>query len=303
MIYVEPLLVCVVSLCLSPSQSWQWSVEELPVQFMMKMLWMYTSWACNVNGISSFNMQVMANADTPEDALAARNNGAEGIGLCRTEHMVRGCWWLQGGFWELVNFRNIYSHKIQFTLPLKLSILKCKASKETRVYTKVKHTTRINYVIRLLKHFRGNVLVAICQPVHLSDVGFFELWICCYAVLCIWSENQSSETNDHGNNNSSASSSPWQVASLPALRFWRHFQGDGWYVIVLVRWCLLVVYVGCPFLNQLIWIHFWKWQTTLWLPDGTGVISALGGWQFVQKVVTCYLQIYTSLNHQNEHFL
>jgi pyruvate,orthophosphate dikinase len=35
-------------------------------------------------------MQVMANADTPEDALAARNNGAEGIGLCRTEHMVRG---------------------------------------------------------------------------------------------------------------------------------------------------------------------------------------------------------------------
>lgn len=30
----------------------------------------------------------MANADTPEDAQAARNNGAEGIGLCRTEHMV-----------------------------------------------------------------------------------------------------------------------------------------------------------------------------------------------------------------------
>jgi hypothetical protein len=30
----------------------------------------------------------MANADTPEDALAARNNGAQGIGLCRTEHMV-----------------------------------------------------------------------------------------------------------------------------------------------------------------------------------------------------------------------
>jgi phosphoenolpyruvate synthase/pyruvate phosphate dikinase len=30
----------------------------------------------------------MANADTPEDALAARQNGAEGIGLCRTEHMV-----------------------------------------------------------------------------------------------------------------------------------------------------------------------------------------------------------------------
>lgn len=32
-------------------------------------------------------LKVMANADTPGDALAARNNGAEGIGLCRTEHM------------------------------------------------------------------------------------------------------------------------------------------------------------------------------------------------------------------------
>ena len=30
----------------------------------------------------------MANADTPNDALIARNNGAQGIGLCRTEHMV-----------------------------------------------------------------------------------------------------------------------------------------------------------------------------------------------------------------------
>jgi pyruvate,orthophosphate dikinase len=32
-------------------------------------------------------MQVWANADTPEDAERARANGAEGIGLCRTEHM------------------------------------------------------------------------------------------------------------------------------------------------------------------------------------------------------------------------
>lgn len=30
---------------------------------------------------------VMANADTPEDAQTARANGAEGLGLCRTEHM------------------------------------------------------------------------------------------------------------------------------------------------------------------------------------------------------------------------
>ncbi|URE07519.1 Pyruvate phosphate dikinase [Musa troglodytarum] len=34
-------------------------------------------------------LKVMANADTPDDALAAINNGAQGIGLCRTEHMLR----------------------------------------------------------------------------------------------------------------------------------------------------------------------------------------------------------------------
>ena len=30
---------------------------------------------------------VRANADTPEDAVRAHRFGAEGIGLCRTEHM------------------------------------------------------------------------------------------------------------------------------------------------------------------------------------------------------------------------
>ncbi len=33
------------------------------------------------------NLLIWANADTPEDAKKARNFGAEGIGLCRTEHM------------------------------------------------------------------------------------------------------------------------------------------------------------------------------------------------------------------------
>lgn len=33
------------------------------------------------------NLEVWANADTPEDARRARNFGARGIGLCRTEHM------------------------------------------------------------------------------------------------------------------------------------------------------------------------------------------------------------------------
>ena len=40
------------------------------------------SWADEVR-----NLNVLANADTPADAAAARANGAEGIGLCRTEHM------------------------------------------------------------------------------------------------------------------------------------------------------------------------------------------------------------------------
>lgn len=35
-------------------------------------------------------LQIRANADTPIDAARARRNGAEGIGLCRTEHMFMG---------------------------------------------------------------------------------------------------------------------------------------------------------------------------------------------------------------------
>ncbi|KAF8089904.1 hypothetical protein N665_0494s0009 [Sinapis alba] len=45
----------------------------------------FMSWADAVR-----RLKVMANADTPEDATAARKNGAEGIGLCRTEHMFFG---------------------------------------------------------------------------------------------------------------------------------------------------------------------------------------------------------------------
>src|SRR5207245_8409139 len=35
-------------------------------------------------------LRVRANADTPEQAANARARGAEGIGLCRTEHMFLG---------------------------------------------------------------------------------------------------------------------------------------------------------------------------------------------------------------------
>ncbi|MFP4619473.1 MAG: pyruvate, phosphate dikinase [Spirochaetaceae bacterium] len=43
---------------------------------------------------------IRTNADTPEDATTARNFGAEGIGLCRTEHMFFG----EG---KLVNFQHM----------------------------------------------------------------------------------------------------------------------------------------------------------------------------------------------------
>jgi pyruvate,orthophosphate dikinase len=39
---------------------------------------------------SARRLRVRANADTPEDAVRARRFGAEGIGLCRTEHMFLG---------------------------------------------------------------------------------------------------------------------------------------------------------------------------------------------------------------------
>ncbi|CAM5447042.1 Pyruvate, phosphate dikinase OS=Streptomyces albaduncus OX=68172 GN=FHS32_000500 PE=3 SV=1 [Streptomyces griseoloalbus] len=35
-------------------------------------------------------LRVRANADNAEDALRARRFGAQGIGLCRTEHMFLG---------------------------------------------------------------------------------------------------------------------------------------------------------------------------------------------------------------------
>ncbi|KAI4304114.1 hypothetical protein MLD38_039669 [Melastoma candidum] len=49
---------------------------------MISNLGTFMSWADNIR-----SLKVMANADTPEDAVTARNNGAQGIGLCMTEHM------------------------------------------------------------------------------------------------------------------------------------------------------------------------------------------------------------------------
>jgi pyruvate,orthophosphate dikinase len=43
-----------------------------------------------VHADQSRKLRVRANADTPEDAIRARILGAEGVGLCRTEHMFLG---------------------------------------------------------------------------------------------------------------------------------------------------------------------------------------------------------------------
>ncbi|OIT39510.1 PREDICTED: pyruvate, phosphate dikinase, chloroplastic isoform X1 [Nicotiana attenuata] len=56
--------------------------QPLAPPAMTGNLEIFMSWADKIRRI-----KVMANADTPEDALTARNNGAQGIGLCRTEHM------------------------------------------------------------------------------------------------------------------------------------------------------------------------------------------------------------------------
>ena len=42
---------------------------------------------CHDQTDSFRRLGVLSNVDTPEDAVVARANGAEGIGLCRTEHM------------------------------------------------------------------------------------------------------------------------------------------------------------------------------------------------------------------------
>src|SRR5690242_5231120 len=49
---------------------------------VLDRLWTVLDWADGVRRLS-----VRANADTPADAKRAREFGAEGIGLCRTEHM------------------------------------------------------------------------------------------------------------------------------------------------------------------------------------------------------------------------
>ncbi len=48
------------------------------------------TWADTVSRKSAHGLGVRANADTPADALVARDFGAKGIGLCRTEHMFFG---------------------------------------------------------------------------------------------------------------------------------------------------------------------------------------------------------------------
>ena len=54
------------------------TIEPKPSAYFQKLL----AWADSIR-----RLQVWANADYPRDAEKARENGAQGIGLCRTEHM------------------------------------------------------------------------------------------------------------------------------------------------------------------------------------------------------------------------
>ncbi|XP_022761191.1 pyruvate, phosphate dikinase, chloroplastic-like [Durio zibethinus] len=56
--------------------------QPLSPPLLSRDLETFMSWADEIR-----HLKVMANVDTPEDALTARKNGAQGIGLCRTEHM------------------------------------------------------------------------------------------------------------------------------------------------------------------------------------------------------------------------
>jgi pyruvate,orthophosphate dikinase len=58
------------------------AMAEPPAEFEVIL-----GWADAVRSKGKRRMGVRANADTGEDAAKARELGAEGIGLCRTEHM------------------------------------------------------------------------------------------------------------------------------------------------------------------------------------------------------------------------
>jgi pyruvate,orthophosphate dikinase len=58
--------------------------EDPEFEPVLARLWTVLEWADGVRRLG-----VRANADTPDEARKAREYGAEGIGLCRTEHMFR----------------------------------------------------------------------------------------------------------------------------------------------------------------------------------------------------------------------
>jgi pyruvate,orthophosphate dikinase len=58
--------------------------EDPEFEPVLERLWTVLEWADDVRRLG-----VRANADTPDEARKAREYGAEGIGLCRTEHMFR----------------------------------------------------------------------------------------------------------------------------------------------------------------------------------------------------------------------
>jgi pyruvate, orthophosphate dikinase len=58
--------------------------EDPAFEPVLERLWQVLEWADGIRRLG-----IRANADTPDEARKAREYGAEGIGLCRTEHMFR----------------------------------------------------------------------------------------------------------------------------------------------------------------------------------------------------------------------
>ncbi len=71
-----------ISLDGTSGEVFQGKIPSVKPEELMKEAQEILSWADEIRRLG-----VYANADTPRDATRARNFGAEGIGLCRTEHM------------------------------------------------------------------------------------------------------------------------------------------------------------------------------------------------------------------------
>lgn len=138
----------------------------------------------------------MANADTPEDALTARNNGAQGIGLCRTEHMVT--------FLSSYDVRFVFHYLFDFANHF------------------IIHNINKSYILI------DDSLYDTKDSMSSFSV-LRTLVIKSFSVLCFRWENKSCQKDDNGSNTWTKESSSWPLTSLSEIRFRGNFPSNGWY--------------------------------------------------------------------------